>query len=379
MKYYTVENSNKSVNKVFTIYYICMATFCALQVIVSLTGIFNHGIWGDIASTLVIQVLVLLVLPFLLYMWLLKAKPKQIFEHCNFSKINITVVLISLVLGVLAFFINIAVSSLFNGMLTFSGYRFAGGGAGDTDYSVGNFFLQVFLVAVCPAICEEFLHRGILLQGIKHIGFRKAILISSILFGLLHFNIRQVAYATVIGLLMGFISVVAKNIYPAIIVHFVNNFISTYLDFASANKWVFGDWLEKLQTLLISGNSVVIFIVSGLVMIGVVALLCLFIWLLYKQTIIRKVDKALDKAYDSFSVFSRNRPIRVEEQEVIVELLENNTLLNLDIKPLENPIDVVMPKEKSRYKTSFRDNIFMWSAVFLGAIITLFTYIWGLF
>ena len=356
-----------------------MATFCALQVIVSLTGIFNHGIWGDIASTLVIQVLVLLVLPFLLYMWLLKAKPKQIFEHCNFSKINITVVLISLVLGVLAFFINIAVSSLFNGMLTFSGYRFAGGGAGDTGYSVGNFFLQVFLVAVCPAICEEFLHRGILLQGIKHIGFRKAILISSILFGLLHFNIRQVAYATVIGLLMGFISVVAKNIYPAIIVHFVNNFISTYLDFASANKWVFGDWLEKLQTLLLSGNSVVIFIVSGLVMIGVVALLCLFIWLLYKQTIIRKVDKALDKAYDSFSVFSRNRPIRVEEQEVIVELLENNTLLNLDIKPLENPIDVVMPKEKSRYKTSFRDNIFMWSAVFLGAIITLFTYIWGLF
>ena len=50
----------------------------------------------------------------------------------------------------------------------------------------------MFLVAVLPAIGEEFLHRGIVLQGIKHMGFKKAIVLSSLLFGLVHFNIQQV-------------------------------------------------------------------------------------------------------------------------------------------------------------------------------------------
>ena len=87
-----------------------------------------------------------------------------------------------------------------------------------------------------PAFCEEFMHRGIVLQGIKHIGFKKAIVISALLFGLLHFNINQVAYAFVIGLILGFVAVVSKNIYPAMIIHFTNNFISVYLDFAFSNQ-----------------------------------------------------------------------------------------------------------------------------------------------
>ena len=362
MNYYTVEGNKKSIKRVFAIYYACMALFCLVRVIATF-GTFSNGVGGDILFTFLIQVCILAIFPFIMYMVFLKVKPKEVFQHCNFFHINIPVVLISLRLGI----------------ISFTGYEFSGGSS-VADYSTGNFFLQLFLVAVLPAICEEFLHRGILLQGIKHIGFKKAIVISSLLFALIHFNVQQVFYAFIIGLILGFVAVVSKNIYPAMIIHFVNNGIATYLEFAGNRGWAFGNILDNLSEFLKTNTPFVVFTVVVIVMLVVVALLCLFIWLLYKQSIIRKVNKAINKAYSHFSVLSRNNPIHVgDEHDVMLELLENNTLLNLDFKPMDNPIDIVLPKERSRYKSSRKDRVFMWAAIVMGGMITLFTYIWGLF
>lgn len=377
MKFYTVESNNKSIFKTYAIYFICMSLFCVLRIMTSL-DLLPEGKVGDVCFSLFLQLGVLFGLPLFLSCKFLKVTPKKVFKTCNYDKVSVPTVLISFGLGILCFFINIAVSSLFNGMLSFTGYQFSSGVGGESDYSTGNFFLQLFLVAVLPAVGEEFLHRGVVLQGTKHMGFKKAIVISSLLFGLIHFNIQQVSYAFVIGLILGMVAVVSKNIVPAMIIHFTNNAISTYLDFAEARGWWLGDLLDGIQEALISGNSTLVFVISCVVMIVVVALLCLFIWLLYKQSIIRKVDKALDKAYSQFSPTFSTHPIRIREQEVIKDLLENNTLLNLDHKPMDNPIDLVLPKEKSRYKTKAMDNLFLWSAIILGGLVTIFTYIWGL-
>ncbi|MBE5736332.1 MAG: CPBP family intramembrane metalloprotease [Clostridiales bacterium] len=377
MKYYNVEGNKKSIKKVFAIYYICMAVFCVLRVLASVITLpISDALYNTLFS-LIIQIGILCLLPFGLYMLLLKVKPREALQHCNAFRINWVVILISVVLGILCFFINIAVSSLFNGMLAFTGYEFPSGG-GESDYSVGNFFLQIFLVAVIPAIAEEFLHRGLLLQGIKHIGFKKAIIISSLMFALLHFNIQQVFYAFVLGLIMGFVSVVAKNIWPAVIIHFVNNAISVYIDFASAKGWVFGNVLDLLESFLMKNNIFVIFVVISLVMVVIVSLLCLFIWLLYRQALVRRVHKAIDKAYEQMgSAFAS--PIKVSDShEVIVDLIESSTLIDLEAKVLDNPINAVMPKEKSRYKASYMDMVFLWGGVVLGALVTIFTYVWGL-
>ena len=376
MKFYTVENNKKSIFKTFAIYYTCMALFCLMRILVSL-GCAPDGLLGEIYVSVLIQVGILFILPLIFYSIFLKVKPKEIFKTCNFGKINFNVVLISIVLGILCFFINVAVSSLFSGIINFTGYRSSGSG-GTANYETWHFFVEVFIVAVLPAFCEEFLHRGIVLQGIKHIGFKKAIVISSLLFGLLHFNIQQVSYAFVVGLILGFVAVVSKNIFPSIIIHFVNNFISVYLDYAANRNWFLGDFLNNLQSSLYAGSMFAVFIISAIVMIVIVALLCLFIWLLYKQTLIRKVNKVLDKVYNSPELDPELK-IVIDQENQIRDFLETNTLLNLDFEKKDNPIDIVMPKEKSRYKTKLTDYIFLWGAVFLGGLVTLFTYIWGLF
>lgn len=353
-----------------------MVLFCFVRIIATL-GYVPDGAWGDILYTFIIQIVLLFLLPFVLYMILLKSKPKQLFERCNFYKMNWRIVLISFGLGFLCFILNVAVSSLFNGILTFTGYRFTSGEVDESYYTTANFFLQLLVICVAPGFCEEFLHRGILLQGIKHVGFKKAILISSILFSLLHFNIQQCAYAFVIGLVLGFVSVVAKNIWPAIIIHFTNNAISTYLDFASVKNWFCGDILGKIQSALMSNQAVWVFIGSAFIMLVVVFLMILLIWALYRQAIIRRVDKAIDKVYKS-ELPIEGKSIKINEKEAIRDLLESNTLLNLDYQKMDNPIDIVLPKEKSRFKPMLSDEIFMWGAVVLGGLITMFTYIWGL-
>ena len=351
-----------------------MAVFCIIRLQLSSGGI--DGIWGDILSSGVIQVGIMFLLPLFLYCVFLAVKPKQAFKSANFEKLSFNAILISIVLGILCFIINIAVSSLFSGILTFTGYRYPAG-SGNADYSTWHFFLELGLVCVLPAVCEEFVHRGVLLQGIKHIGFKKAIVISSLMFGLIHFNIQQFFYAFIIGLILGFVSVVAKNIWPAIIIHFMNNAISVYMDYASSRGWIFGDFMDKLQGLLSSGNAVAIFSITAVFLIIVVVLLCLFIWLLYKQSLVRKVNKAIEKVYNSPDV-KNNVPIVVNKEALIVDLLEKNTLLNLEYKKMDNPIDMVLPKEKSRYLPNAKDKIFMWGAIVLGGLVTLFTYIWGL-
>ena len=352
-----------------------MVVFCLLRIFAS--KIYNiQGLFGEFVFSFLVQIVVLFLLPLCLYTLLLKVKPKAIFKTCNFEKINIQTILISFALGILCFFINVAVSSLFSGILTFTGYRYIGS-SGEGDYSIGNFFFQTLIVAIMPAFCEEFLHRGIVLQGIKHMGFKRAIFISSLLFGLLHFNVGQVAYAFVIGLVLGFVAVVSKNILPAMIIHFVNNFINVYLEFAEARGWVFGNILEDLQKALSSGNGGWVFICTAIFMIIVVALLCLFIWLLYKQSMLRKVNRAIKQVYYSLTI-DKDARIVVDRENEIRDLLENNTLLNLTYKKMDNPIDIVLPKEKYRYKVKPKDEIFLWASIILGGLVTLFTYIWGL-
>lgn len=353
-----------------------MFVFCVLRILAS-NGIIASGAFGDFAFSFAVQILTLFLMPLFLYCVFLNVKPKQVFKSCNYEKINFQTVLISFMLGILCFFINVAVSSLFNGILTFTGYKYPSSSSGSADYSIGNFFFQVLIVAILPAFCEEFLHRGIVLQGTKHMGFKKSIVISSLLFGLMHFNIGQFVYAFVIGLILGFVAVVSKNIFPAIIIHFTNNFISTYLEFAEARGWLFGDSLGNLQSSLSSNNGVWIFFVTAIFMIIVVALLCLFVWLLYKQSMLRRVNRAINKVYYSSSV-DNDAHVVLDRENEIKDLLENNTLLNLSYQKMDNPIDIVLPKEKYRYKVKNTDKIFLWTSIFLGSLVTLFTYIWGL-
>jgi len=86
--------------------------------------------------------------------------------------------------------------------------------------------LQLISVGLVPAFCEELLFRGVVLSNLLPYGKASAIVISSVLFGLMHGNAYQFVYATVAGLIMGSVYVLTDSIWCSILMHMINNTLS---------------------------------------------------------------------------------------------------------------------------------------------------------
>ena len=90
-------------------------------------------------------------------------------------------------------------------------------------------------VAIVPALVEEFAFRGIILGNLRKHSDSFAVLISGVVFGLMHGNFAQIPFATIVGLVLGYITVKTNSLLPAIIIHFLNNAISVTLTLLSTN------------------------------------------------------------------------------------------------------------------------------------------------
>ena len=91
--------------------------------------------------------------------------------------------------------------------------------------SFGSFVLSVFSLAVIPAIGEELIFRGVVFNGLrKHYSLTSSILISSLLFALMHLSLQQFVYPFLLGMIMAWIVARTGSIVCSMVVHFVNNF-----------------------------------------------------------------------------------------------------------------------------------------------------------
>ena len=97
----------------------------------------------------------------------------------------------------------------------------------NANFFGGGFWLQVLASCVVVPIAEELLFRGIILKRTsmmagEHIG----ILCSAVLFGVIHMNLVQFIYATIIGAFLAVIVVKTKKLYLAMIGHGAANLIA---------------------------------------------------------------------------------------------------------------------------------------------------------
>lgn len=128
-----------------------------------------------------------------------------------------------------------------------------------------SLILNLFVIAVLPAILEEALFRGCVLRVLRPYGNGLAIVVSSVLFSLMHGNIRQIPFALIVGLILGWLYVASNSLWLPILVHFVNNALSVIMDYCSS---------------FMSDGATSIFytgIIYGLSVIGGIALLILFV------------------------------------------------------------------------------------------------------
>ncbi len=102
---------------------------------------------------------------------------------------------------------------------------------GDT-VAFDSLILQIIVICVMPAICEEMFFRGFVLHALnvkKHPV--ASILITSLMFGVFHMNVLQFVTGLVLGTVLGFVTYKSKSIFPAVILHFLNNFTAVLLEY----------------------------------------------------------------------------------------------------------------------------------------------------
>jgi membrane protease YdiL (CAAX protease family) len=100
------------------------------------------------------------------------------------------------------------------------------------------------LVVIIGPVLEEVLFRGLILDGfLKRYSARKAIVWSSIFFGIYHLNPWQFISAFCLGLLLGWVFVKTRSLVSAIFIHFSVNLFSyvTVLYIAGRNEDIFLD------------------------------------------------------------------------------------------------------------------------------------------
>lgn len=86
---------------------------------------------------------------------------------------------------------------------------------------------SLLYVCVLTPIIEEILMRGFVLGGLKNTyGVTRALMISALLFAILHFNMVQTLSAFVCGILLGMLYIKTNSIPCCILAHGIYNFVS---------------------------------------------------------------------------------------------------------------------------------------------------------
>lgn len=235
-----------------------------LQVLVSL-GVFNQlsDQALEVIGSVLPQIVIMFGIPFLMLMAAQKIEHepvsvKQVTQFVGWHKLSFKNVLLCFIVGVCIYILNIFVASVFGALLQSLGYQYNHNDNVFTGYP--GLLISIVLTAVLPGICEEFLHRGVLLNGlIKQVGVRRAILWSSLLFGLMHMNVGQFFYASILGWFMGVTALATGSLWGSIIIHFTNNALATYMSFGKELQlpgtnlvsFLFGNGIALILTILI--------------------------------------------------------------------------------------------------------------------------------
>lgn len=124
-----------------------------------------------------------------------------------------------------------------------------------TDHT--PFIVNILIIGIIAPFAEELLFRGVIYQALKkyfHIGI--AIGIQAVLFGLVHINSVQVVYATLMGILCGYMVYKTKSLWSGVVIHIANNTISCILSALHIGES--GMSVPIIILLLLIGMSIVV-------------------------------------------------------------------------------------------------------------------------
>lgn len=360
------------------IYFLIVVLFVGVRICTAMDVFSFLGEAESYVLTVFVQVGVMFLLPWFLSTKINKKKPTQTLRDFGFWKIDFKTILISILIGILVFVLNIFISLFFSYILALFGY--SAGASASSEQTWQTLLTSLVTVAILPAFCEEFTHRGMLLSAYKKLGLKKAVLLSALMFALIHLNVGQFFYAFVAGIVLAIVALYSRSIVPSMIIHFINNGINVYLDFAKVNGTFGGNFYELISKYLLSGSlfSSVIFIALfvTLVILLLVFLISLLLKINAQKSILEyaKFQALLAMREEVLSDVAHDKP-NVDFNQPPIVFARNATRGSLAVKI---PYEVLGFYIEPAIKPTAFDKTFFYATLILGALVTISTFIWGI-
>jgi membrane protease YdiL (CAAX protease family) len=92
----------------------------------------------------------------------------------------------------------------------------------------------ILTICVQPAIIEELAFRGVILGSLRRVlRTRDAVIVSALMFAILHLGILNFPYLVLMGLLLGYVRIRSGSLYPCMLMHFLHNLFVVLLEAAT--------------------------------------------------------------------------------------------------------------------------------------------------
>ena len=148
------------------------------------------------------------------------------------------------------------------------------------DVLEAPFLVMLFIIGIFGPFSEELVFRGIVYQGYRRSGTAfAAMLLSALLFALMHMNFNQAAYALVIGVMVVLLVEATGSLWSSMIFHMVFNSQQVCLMYLS-DSLTGGSGLEEAEEMLT--QNTLLFMISGSLIFAAVATAlaaCVLVWI----------------------------------------------------------------------------------------------------
>jgi membrane protease YdiL (CAAX protease family) len=213
-----------------------------------------------------------ILFPVILY---IKIKKIPYQKELRLGKLKVLHIVLIVIMAPLVMLIASDITLIWNHLL---GFSLESLNADIPDPANNNeLMLALIVIGLTPAICEEALCRGVLLNGYEKYGSMKAVLLSGMLFSILHLDIRTLAGIFFMGIVIGYYVVRTNSIFAGILAHFLHNAILTIY------QYLFKDMMAGPAP-QIEKNEIITFLVILILLLSVFILILTGFWAATKKT-----------------------------------------------------------------------------------------------
>ena len=134
-----------------------------------------------------------------------------------------------------------------------------------------NLLLNICLIALIPAICEEIFFRGFILTSFRYNrkSYVGAIIASGILFGIMHMDFIRIIPTSILGMTFAYAVYKTNSIFVSMFMHFLNNGFAVVLTHISSN--ILED--TRQTTTYLSSSQIITFTILSMIFISIAVLL----------------------------------------------------------------------------------------------------------